>query len=57
MSNRGYHGWHRKLDAKVVEWIRGHPRATTGQFEAYLRRVYGRGDLYRRFPKGLGGGQ
>jgi hypothetical protein len=52
-SHRGYDSFHRRLDAEISGWIRDNPRATTQQFESYLRDVYRRPDVATRFPDGL----
>ena len=44
---------HRELDKEIVQWIERHKKATPEQFEAYLRRLYNRPDLKKRFPGGL----
>lgn len=35
-SHKGYQKWHRKYDAKVVNWLENNPRATEQQFRKYL---------------------
>jgi hypothetical protein len=49
----GYQEWHRKVDAEVIAWLRNRPRATAKEFEAFLREVYSRPDLLKRFPHGF----
>ena len=44
---------HRELDKEIVQWIETYKKATPEQFEAYLRRLYNRPDLKKRFPGGL----
>lgn len=49
----GYQEWHRKVDAEVVEWLRRYERATSKEFEAFLREIYNRPDMRARFPNGF----
>ena len=51
-AHRGYQTWHRNYDNKFAAWIRKEspfPR----QFEDYLRDLYRRGGLSKRFPAGI----
>lgn len=49
----GYQDWHRKVDAEVAEWLRTFRSATARDFEAYLRSIYNRPDMRKRFPLGF----
>ncbi|HEX5752911.1 MAG TPA: Wall-associated protein precursor [Archangium sp.] len=49
----GYQEWHRKVDEEVVEWLKQFKYATAEQFEAYLRSIYNRPDMLKRFPLGF----
>jgi hypothetical protein len=49
----GYQQWHRDVDAEVVEWLRRYERATSKEFEAFLREIYNRPDMRARFPNGF----
>ena len=44
---------HRELDKEIVQWIKDNEKATPEEFEDYLRRLYNRPDLKKRFPGGL----
>ncbi|MBN1795038.1 MAG: hypothetical protein JW804_00035 [Sedimentisphaerales bacterium] len=52
-SHNGYETWHRQLDKEVVNWVEKNSKATTSQFESYLKNRYQKSDLINRFPKGL----
>ncbi len=52
-DHKGYQTWHRKYDADVVKWIEANTKATSQQFERYLKGLYRKGDLAERFPRGL----
>ena len=52
-AHRGYDRFHRNLDAEVSGLIRANPNANQSQFESYLRGVYQRPDVNKRFPNGL----
>jgi hypothetical protein len=52
-SHKGYQKWHRDLDAEVAEWVETHPKATTQDFENFLRQRYSQPDLIDRFPEVL----
>ncbi|QRK11983.1 Wall-associated protein precursor [Archangium violaceum] len=49
----GYQEWHRKVDDEVIAWLRRYPKATVEQFESYLREIYSRPDMLKRFPHGF----
>ena len=49
----GYQEWHRKVDEEVIAWLRRYSRATAQQFEAFLREIYSRPDMLKRFPRGF----
>ena len=52
-AHRGYQRWHRDLDDEVVEWIENNPNSTPDDFMSYLRGLYNRPDLCKRFPNGF----
>jgi hypothetical protein len=52
-SHCGYQTWHREVDAEVIEWLERHARATPKQFEQYLREIYSRPEMLKRFPNGF----
>jgi hypothetical protein len=49
----GYQEWHRKVDKEVIDWLERFREATPKQFEAYLREIYRRPDMLKRFPHGF----
>ncbi|MBL9009016.1 MAG: hypothetical protein JNJ46_32445, partial [Myxococcales bacterium] len=49
-DHRGYQSWHRELDMEIVKWLERRKDATPEKFEAYLRALYERPELKRRFP-------
>jgi hypothetical protein len=49
----GYQEWHRKVDKEVIEWIEAHEQATPKEFEAFLRQIYNRPEMLKRFPRGF----
>ncbi len=49
----GYQDWHRKVDAEVIDWLERYRKATPKEFEAFLREIYRRPDMLRRFPHGF----
>jgi hypothetical protein len=51
-SHCGYQQWHRDVDREVVEWLRQNQKATSKQFEDYLREIYSRPEMRARFPNG-----
>ncbi|HEX8702840.1 MAG TPA: Wall-associated protein precursor [Myxococcaceae bacterium] len=52
-SHCGYQKWHRDVDKEVIEWLRKEAKATPEQFEKYLREIYNRPEMRKRFPNGL----
>ena len=52
-ANCGYQEWHRDVDDEVIAWLRRYRDATPEQFEAYLREIYRRPDMLKRFPGGV----
>nr|WP_257461328.1 Wall-associated protein precursor [Archangium lipolyticum] len=52
-SHCGYQDWHRKVDAEVISWLERFREATPQQFEAFLREIYRRPDMLKRFPHGF----
>ncbi|MDY7228827.1 Wall-associated protein precursor [Hyalangium rubrum] len=53
-SHCGYQKWHRDVDLEVIRWIRRFDDATQKEFEAFLRALYNRKDMLKRFPNGFG---
>lgn len=53
-SHCGYQKWHRDVDLEVIQWLRDNPKATQEEFEAFLREIYSRPDMLKRFPSGFG---
>ncbi|KFA92911.1 hypothetical protein [Archangium violaceum] len=49
----GYQEWHRKVDKEVVKWLKQYRSVTASEFEAYLRSIYNRPDMLKRFPLGF----
>ncbi|PTL79059.1 Wall-associated protein precursor [Vitiosangium sp. GDMCC 1.1324] len=49
----GYQDWHRKVDEEVIEWLQSHRKATAEQFETFLREIYSRPEMLKRFPHGF----
>lgn len=49
----GYGDWHRAVDKEVIAWLKSQPKATPEQFEAYLREIYRRPEMLKRFPRGF----
>lgn len=49
----GYQKWHRDVDAEVVEWLRRYKKATSKEFETFLREIYDRPLMRARFPHGF----
>jgi hypothetical protein len=49
----GYQDWHRKVDAEVIAWLERYRDVTPKQFEAFLREIYNRPDMLKRFPHGF----
>ncbi|HLL03003.1 MAG TPA: Wall-associated protein precursor [Myxococcaceae bacterium] len=52
-SHCGYQQWHRDVDKEVVAWLRDRPRATPEQFMKFLREIYNRPEMRKRFPNGF----
>ena len=52
-SHCGYQSWHRQLDREVADWLDRNQDVTAKQFEAYLREIYKRPELLKRFPHGF----
>jgi hypothetical protein len=52
-SHCGYQRWHRDVDEEVVEWLETERRATPQQFEKFLREIYNRPEMRKRFPYGI----
>ncbi len=52
-SHCGYQQWHRDVDAEVIGWLRRFPDATRNQFESFLREIYSRPEMLKRFPHGF----
>jgi len=52
-SHCGYQKWHREVDEEVIAWLRREDKATPAQFEKYLREIYNRPEMRKRFPNGL----
>lgn len=52
-SHCGYQEWHCKLDEEVIEWLTKNSEATPEQFLRYLREIYKRPDMIKRFPRGF----
>jgi hypothetical protein len=52
-SHCGYQKWHREVDREVIRWLDRYPNATQQQFEAFLREIYNRPAMLKRFPHGF----
>ncbi|MDC0707687.1 Wall-associated protein precursor [Stigmatella sp. ncwal1] len=52
-SHCGYQDWHRRVDKEVIDWLDENPKATSEQFEKFLRAIYNRPELLKRFPRGF----
>ena len=52
-SHCGYQQWHRDVDQEVIRWLRREATATKKQFEKFLREIYNRPEMRKRFPDGL----
>ncbi|WP_225410854.1 hypothetical protein [Stigmatella hybrida] len=52
-SHCGYQEWHRKVDKEVIDWLDKYPQATPEQFMRFLREIYKRPDMLKRFPRGF----
>jgi hypothetical protein len=49
----GYQQWHRDVDSEVIKWLEDQPDATPKQVEAFLRAIYRRPEMLKRFPHGF----
>ncbi len=49
----GYQDWHRKVDQEVIQWLQERDKATPKQFEEFLRSIYKRPEMRKRFPSGF----
>ncbi|HEX5746363.1 MAG TPA: Wall-associated protein precursor [Archangium sp.] len=54
-SHCGYQQWHRDVDREVIEWLQRFPKATRKEFEDFLRGIYSRPEMLKRFPNGFPG--
>ncbi|WP_152622469.1 Wall-associated protein precursor [Archangium violaceum] len=52
-SHCGYQQWHRDVDAEVIRWLQQEIKATPSQFWKFLRELYSRPEMRRRFPGGF----
>ncbi|HEX8704682.1 MAG TPA: Wall-associated protein precursor [Myxococcaceae bacterium] len=52
-SHCGYQKWHREVDEEVIQWLTDRPKATPEQFMKFLREVYNRPKMRKRFPNGF----
>jgi hypothetical protein len=52
-SHCGYQQWHRDVDDEVIRWLKKEATATPKQFEKFLRGIYNRPEMRKRFPDGL----
>jgi hypothetical protein len=52
-SHCGYQQWHRDVDQEVIRWLQKETTATTKQFEKFLREIYNRPEMRKRFPDGF----
>jgi hypothetical protein len=52
-SHCGYQEWHRDVDKEVIDWLERYSKATPKQFEAFLREIYSRPHMLKRFPNGF----
>lgn len=48
-----YQHWHRAVDLEVIAWLRRFRGATREEFESFLREIYNRPEMRRRFPRGI----
>ena len=51
-SHCGYQQWHRDVDQEVIRWLQRATKATPKQFEQFLREIYNRPEMLKRFPDG-----
>ncbi|HEX5746025.1 MAG TPA: Wall-associated protein precursor [Archangium sp.] len=49
-SHCGYQQWHRDVDQEVIRWLARHEKANPRQFWKFLREIYSRPEMRRRFP-------
>ncbi|WP_152622407.1 Wall-associated protein precursor [Archangium violaceum] len=54
-SHCGYQQWHRDVDKEVIEWLKDFSSATRKEFESFLREIYSRPEMLKRFPNGFPG--
>lgn len=54
-SHCGYQQWHRDVDKEVIEWLKDFSTATRKEFESFLREIYSRPEMLKRFPNGFPG--
>lgn len=52
-SHCGYQQWHRDVDREVIRWLKEFPAATRKEFESFLREIYSRPEMLKRFPHGF----
>lgn len=52
-SHCGYQKWHRDVDLEVIKWLVKERRATPEQFMKFLREIYNRKNMLKRFPNGF----
>gem|GEM_PF-1314195 len=54
-AHYGYQTWRRDLDEQVVDWLESpeNQQATVEEFERFLRSLYDRPEMRKRFPEGL----
>lgn len=52
-SHCGYQQWHRDVDNEVIRWLKKEATATQEHFENFLRGIYNRPEMLKRFPDGL----
>jgi hypothetical protein len=49
----GYQQWHREVDKEVIRWLDLRKKATPEQFMKFLREIYNRPEMRKRFPHGF----
>jgi RHS repeat-associated protein len=49
-NHRGYQYWHRMYDADIVKWLENNRTLGTEEFLEYLRSVYEKPEMQKRFP-------
>ncbi|HYO72840.1 MAG TPA: Wall-associated protein precursor [Archangium sp.] len=52
-SHCGYQQWHRDVDQEVIRWLQREVTATPRQFWKFLRELYSRPEMRKRFPGGF----